>query len=765
MPLIRYIPNKFANVNYEYKAKPEKLAEAIYKFTLQYPEFTKPIMNKKTAIFVNGKNLNHDEAVACVLKDGDIVEITHSIEGHIAVIILYIAIAAMIAYLFYRMAAYLMESFDVGAEGDSGGTTYAWDGPSTGVSPESPVPLIYGEHLVGGQYINFNVRSDGKDNWLDLLVALGEGEIAGVMDEDQNGLVAAIPSVLEDVNTKAPYIKLNNQPATDYTDCLWAGKSGTNNQTSIKGFRNQQSAVNYDHAVPALRDVPSDNWTTIHTTNTDIDAFYVKLTIPALFTMYDSGKIKSHPIKYRIRYRVDSPEGPWIYSPPVSGSGVDHADSWHYIRAKTKSEIKIYKKVTVPARDTYDIQVQRYSPAWNDLTKKKTVEDKLNTTHITEVVNEELTFPNTALLAMNIKATDQISGSFPNVQTLVRGLKVRVPDLTNGGAGDKEFDDYYWTGSGEDFDLLVGSDPVTWNTTSYITQWTANPAYIIRDLLLNQRYGFGKVVSTSELDNESVDLCAKRCWQLVDSGHKNELHVVIDKEHEPTDILAQLAQVSRILMFWAGGYIKFKYEEDEDPVQLFTMGNIIKDSFKVDYMDHTKIPNCVEVSFADKDDGWKKNTVEVVDEAEWALGKAKRTKKMSLIGVTDKAQALREAKLYLNKGRYIRKGIEFITTMAACHSEPGDIIAFQHDVPQWGWGGRVLGGTSTTCIVDQDIPQNIIDDPTAYDIKIMHNDDTIETYDIVSVSGKTVTIGGGDTFSPVPSEDENYILGKKKKCK
>jgi hypothetical protein len=88
------------------------------------------------------------------------------------------------------------------------------------------------------------------------------------------------------------------------------------------------------------------------------------------------------------------------------------------------------------------------------------------------------------------------------------------------------------------------------------------------------------------------------------------------------------------------------------------------------------------------------------------------------------------------------------------------VIAFQHDVPGWGWGGRVLGGTSTTCIIDQDIPAEIVAAPTTYDIKIIHSDDTIETYDIVSVSGKTITIGGGDTFSPAPTEDESYILGK-----
>jgi predicted phage tail protein len=762
MVLIKYIPNKYVDIKYEHEVRPSKLVDAIYKFTLHYPEFAKPIMGKKSAVFVNGRGLNHEEFAVCLLKKGDIVEITHSIEDPIALIIGVTMMASMIGYLFYALGGWFLDLFDWDIEGGEGDSpTYTWDGPTTTARGETPIALIYGEHLVGGQYINFNIWSDGTDNWLDMLLALGEGEIAGVQDENQTGLVASIPTVLEDVETRIPYIKLNDQLVTEYTDCLWAGRSGTNNQTAIEGFRNQKSSVSYDHKVPAERGTPGGQWTSpVHTTNTTVDGFTVKLSCPALFRMYDSGKIKSQSVKYRIRHRVDSPEGPWIYSPVVAGGGVDDSGSWYTIVGKTKSETKEYKDVTTASRDTYDIQVQRYDPENTDLSTKKTIENKLNITHITEIVNEELAFPNTALTAISIKATDQISGSFPNVQTLVRGLKVRVPDLA--GDGSVEFNDYYWTGTGLNYELLPGGGGgLTWDGSSYVTQWTSNPAYILRDLMLNTRCGFGEVVNSSDIDDDSIDAVARKCWQIVETTHKNEIHIVIDTENDPTSILAQLAQVSRIMIFWSGGYIKFKYDEDEDPIQLFTMGNIIKDSFKVNYIDHTKIPNRIEVTFADKDDGWKKNTIEVVDETEWALGKAKRTKSLNLVGVTDKAQALREAKLLLNKGRYVRKGIEFTTTIAACHSEPGDIIAFQHDVPQWGWGGRVISGTSTTCVIDQDMPQNIIDDPTAYDIKVMHSDDTIETYDIESVSGRTVTIGGiGDTFSPVPTENESYILGK-----
>jgi hypothetical protein len=432
MALIKYIPNKFVDLKYEHEIDSNELVDALYKFTLYYPEHAKPIMGKKSAVFVNGRGLNHEECATCLLKEGDIVEITHTIEDPIALIIGVLIMAGMVGYLFYKMGAWFLDQFEWDYETDTDSPTYGWDGPKTRFIAEKPVALIYGEHLIGGQYINFNVWSSGANNWLDILVALGEGEIAGVVDENQTGLVS-MPTVLEDVNTKDPYIKINNQLVTAYTDCLWAGRYGTNNQTAINGFRQQKSSYAYDKKVPAGGQYTSPQ----HTTNTDIDGFTVKLSCPSLFKSYDSGKIKAMSIAYRIRHSVTGQDD-WKYSPSAS--------TWHYITAKTRSEIKEYKTITTASRDTYDIAVTRQSPANTDLSSKKTIENKLNTTHITEIIDEELAFPNTALEAIRIKATDQISGSFPNVQTLIRGLKVRVPDLTNGGAGDKEFDDYYWTG-------------------------------------------------------------------------------------------------------------------------------------------------------------------------------------------------------------------------------------------------------------------------------------------------------------------------------
>ena len=116
MILIKYIPNKFVDLKYEYEVSSDKLVDAIYKFTLYYPEFAKPIMGKKIAVFVNGRGITHKECENWLLKRGDIVEITHTIEDATMVIaiVVYMMVAALIGYLFYKMGAYFLDQFEWG---------------------------------------------------------------------------------------------------------------------------------------------------------------------------------------------------------------------------------------------------------------------------------------------------------------------------------------------------------------------------------------------------------------------------------------------------------------------------------------------------------------------------------------------------------------------------------------------------------------------------------------------------------------------------
>jgi predicted phage tail protein/sulfur carrier protein ThiS len=739
MVLFKYIPNRYADKSYEVEVEPCKLIDGIEELINKHPAKKQSLHCIKCAIYINGEWLEGADWQQHECQDGDVIEITHTIEGGVLTFI-------------FTFGGLLDFSVDPPEAETESTEEIVWDGPKTNTKQGVVMPVVYGTHGVGGTYINFNIWSDGEDNYADMLVALCEGEISGIRNEADDGN-AAIPSTLEDVDTATPHIRLNEQFISDYDEASWAGRSGTNLQTSIQGFRNLQTLYDYAYDVPAERDSPGGKWTLLYTTNADIDQFDLKMQADQLYNYNKKGKMRSNGLRYRVRHSVTG-QDTWTYDPPVSGT-VDNSDSWHKVSGKSQSATKVNLTVDVGARDRYDVQIQRYTPATNADDAK----NPFKVMQLTEIVSEDLAYPNTAVLAIRVKATDQISGSFPEILTTVQGSKVRVPDLDGGGG--VEFEEYYWTGTGNNFAELDGGGTETWDGASYIDQYTSNPAYCMRDFLINTRFGVGDAITDADLDNTAIDNAAKRCWQKdTESGiHKSELHIVLDGKSSPSDHLSQMALVSRIYVFWSGGFIKLKYLEDEDPVQLITMGNILEGKFSTTYISQTSIPNILAVTFADKADNFKSATRELVDEAEWALNKPQRKKTLSLKGVTTTSQALREAKYHLNRARWRRRVVSLTTTVESLHCEPGDIVAVQHDVPQWGWGGRALtNSTSTTINLDQEVPANVVGDPTAYDIKVIHaEDDSIETFDILSVSGKEVTIDGN--WDTTPAEDDSYIIG------
>ena len=92
-------------------------------------------------------------------------------------------------------------------------------------------------------------------------------------------------------------------------------------------------------------------------------------------------------------------------------------------------------------------------------------------------LSEQLSYPNTPLLALKIPATEQLNTTTPTITVLAKGRKVPVWDRVN-------------------VDLPSFSDT-----------WSANPAWILYDMLTNRRYGRG-----GDFDSSSVDLVSFAEW-------------------------------------------------------------------------------------------------------------------------------------------------------------------------------------------------------------------------------------------------------------
>ena len=110
--------------------------------------------------------------------------------------------------------------------------------------------------------------------------------------------------------------------------------------------------------------------------------------------------------------------------------------------ACSRTAVREYRNIRNLPSGKYDIKVTRLSA---EETGFRSSSD-LYLEGVDEVTYNDLSYPNTALLAFRMLATDQLSGNIPNVITHIRGRKVRVPKLTCNGIL-QTYNDCYWDSS------------------------------------------------------------------------------------------------------------------------------------------------------------------------------------------------------------------------------------------------------------------------------------------------------------------------------
>lgn len=126
-------------------------------------------------------------------------------------------------------------------------------------------------------------------------------------------------------------------------------------------------------------------------------------------------------------------------------------------------------------RARYRVQLLRF----NLKSTSTYIGDRSEWTSVDGIIEEQLAYPNTALLALKIPATDQLNTSTPRVTLVAKGRKVPV-----------------WDG-------------VSTVAPSVTEQWSANPAWICLDMLTNRRYGRGGDYNLARGD---IDLVSLKEW-------------------------------------------------------------------------------------------------------------------------------------------------------------------------------------------------------------------------------------------------------------
>lgn len=631
-----------------------------------------------------------------------------------------LAYFAFVGYSIYQAvtARSRMPSFGSSGLGmDEDSPTYGWSGISQTRTEGVPVPIVYGEHRIGGNVINEYIRTDGDKNYLHSLCALCEGEIDSVSG-----------------------ILVNGNPIANFDNVSTTLKNGTNSQTSISDFEDLHNlqSVNVQ--------LTQNNAHTYTTTDSDVEGFEIHLQLASGLYQVDtnSGQVNAWSVTYKVEYQVN-PAGGWT---DLGSTTID---------LKSKSAVRrIYRKVSLAA-NKYDIKVTRTSADGDFEHTGDLYFDKLD-----EIKTDNLCYPNTALHAVEVLATEQLQGAVPNITTIVKGKKISAPQVMN-GAVVIDWENYYWDATSSQYKLLSDSTVLTWDGSTYVTHFCANPIWCLKDLLLNTRYGLGEFIDSSLIDDTLFEEMSKYCEERILDGNggyekRYRLDVVIDTFTSSLDLLIQLTAAFDAFPFYSEGAIKFSIDKPTSVSQVFGMGNIVENSFQQSWKSLKEVCNIIEITYNDADKDYEQETISVMDESIINDSSAQRRRQQLRVFVTRTSQALRIGRYALNVAKYIDRSVSFKAGIDAVACQVGDRIDISHDIPQWGYSGRLQSGNTVSIVkLDRTVT---IEAAKNYEIQIRHGADVIETRDVTDGVGDYTQLNITPALSAIPAENDLYNFGE-----
>jgi len=205
-------------------------------------------------------------------------------------------------------------------------------------------------------------------------------------------------------------------------------------------------------------------------------------------------------------------------------------------------------------------------------------------------------------------------------------------------------------------------------------------AWAIADAARNGDYGAG-------LSDARLDLPALLALDGEWAARGDQFNARFDQSGSWWEAVSKIAAAGRARIFMQGGVLRLVRDSAIAlPVALYSMRNIKRGSFSVDYLLASEdTADALEVSYFDAA-SWspRRVTARLADSA------GTTPVKLELFGVTDRAQALREGLYHAAANRYRRRIVKFATEMEGFIPSIGDLIAVQHDMPGWGAQAEAL---------------------------------------------------------------------------
>ncbi|HWR42551.1 host specificity factor TipJ family phage tail protein [Sporomusa sp.] len=668
--------------------------------------------------------------------------------------------------------------------------SYNWSNAQPLTEQGNALAVTYGTMRTAGQVLAQHVSSDGEKQYLNLLLCGGEGPLDSISD-----------------------IRINDNPISYYKGIAPEIRLGTNDQTVIANFNDTyvDQALAYE--------INNDNtWITHQTEGNAVEGLEITLEFPyGLYYAKDSGGLGNASVTLQAQYNKVGDDNwrnftngmSWAVTQNSNGqlnmisvNSVAPTETWtitygehgYFIVSGSvsgvKSNAQIYKNYNngiiafniteyggengsgfVPG-DTFTINVTpninlQTSAAKNTAffrtyrvdnlpaaqyevrvkcIAKSGTNNRYSTrvfwTQLSNIIYDDFARPGKVLVGIKALATNQLSGGMPNITWLQTRSKVWV-----------------------------------WNADSgqYEQKPATNPAWAAYDMIHRCRQI--KNIHTGKLEFIVKGTPASRAvyqdfarWAAFCDSRSLTFNYIFNTATDLWTALQKPEGVGRGKVIMRGTRYGCVCDAPGEPVQLFTVGNILTDKFKESFVGMKDRANAIEITFANKDKAYQKEVITAYADNYDSTTEPNITQ-ITLDGATTVDQVYREAKYRLRLNQYLQRTVEHSADIDAIACQINDVVLLAHDVPQWGYSGRLLAATVTTLQLDRKVTLEPgksyavavqITNPAATTAQDAQKIVTVGVQGVVNeISTDTVTLTS--LLSSVPQKWDLYSFGETSK--
>lgn len=486
---------------------------------------------------------------------------------------------------------------------------------------------------------------------------------------------------------------------------------GTDDQTVIPGFTGASTAYNVATKVTVETPV-------VYTTTTAaVDAVRVTVRIPALYKYEDNGNPAATPLSFQLFTKQGS--DPYVMVRNVTLSNETSTDVFDLD----------YLIERPAAPGIFSVKMERVTPDNTSLSIQNDVYFQI----ATEIQNVNLSYPKNALVA--IKTTSENAGTNPpTISFAFDGLLVSVPSnytvatRTYSGAWDGLFKPE--------------------------KEWCNNPAFVLYEMLINEDWGLGNIVSASDIDQYSFYEAAQYCDELVPaldatgavSGTEPRYrfnHQYMDSA-DTFQFLQNMAATFSAVVVSVGSTIKVVQDRPTEYSRIITNSNVEGGLFEYASTNLDSRYTAAIVWWNDE----SQNGILIPAYYEDPVATARyphNVKEVTGVGVRSHGQAMRMAKRIVESGLANNETVTFKVGYKNALMEVGEVVAIMDTAyAQSNQEAVVVSSTSSTITFDRALPVTSGDtidvvraDNTGYDTRTVTSTGTLST---VSYSGAALDV-------------------------